>query len=822
MTDSSSTLGRLLGRPGPIPPYQYQDGLGTVLAQGRNAVVSAPTGAGKTWAALLPYLMARQLGDPTWDRVLYALPLRSLATSLWRSTRAGCEKLPGEKVVTHERRWGAAEPNELAVTIQTGEQRLDPFLTGDIIFLTIDQLLGTYLNTPLSLPQKVSNINPGALLGSLVVLDEVHLLDPARSLGTSIDLAERLRGHAQVVVMTATLSTPGLDRLASLLDAVVVRPSNEELATMPAQRDKQRTWRWSPVPLTAEAVLERHRQGRSLVLCNSVTRAQDLYEALDNALNGWPGVLPRLQLLHSRFLRQDRSRVEDTLDDAFGPGDTNADEILVATQVVEAGLDISADELHTEVCPANSLIQRAGRCARYPAPRNVGTVTVYELERDEQGRRKLGPYRDRDAAPLVDLAAAAVQQRHERTLGFADEQTFLDETLADSERRLFDAVEAAAIDRRKQVSWAIDTGDRSLIPKLVREVDSVGLLVHGAPEHIRLEDGPELLAVPRTALWNLIDAFASRDAAGEWSAKVPREPGEQDEAVIAGWAQVTFNEARSAPWLLALHPALAQYDQTRGLRLGRPGHSVDPPLHDPVPFLRPCYRCETFREHAERTRAACVLQGGRSSRATEQIERRLALPPGSAERLAEIACALHDTGKLTDEWQKAIVSWQRHKQPGFVSTEPLAHSDYDVADWRDQRAPEFRRRPHALEGAYAVTAPLATGLVNLLGAEHAVPGLRSVITAIGRHHAGHARSLNPFTLSTSADEEVRRVCNTVGLRNTDPLLSAPSSLSCKDFASYFIRADDPVSARWLPMYWFIARRLRLADQAATAQHASAQ
>ena len=51
----------------------------------------------------------------------------------------------------------------------------------------------------------------------------------------------------------------------------------------------------------------------------------------------------------------------------------------VATQVVEAGLDLSADLLLTEAAPANSLIQRAGRCARYAPPRNRGQVVVFDL-----------------------------------------------------------------------------------------------------------------------------------------------------------------------------------------------------------------------------------------------------------------------------------------------------------------------------------------------------------------------------------------------------------------------------------------------------------
>ena len=45
-------------------------------------------------------------------------------------------------------------------------------------------------------------------------------------------------------------------------------------------------------------------------------------------------------------------------------GDTTKDRIVVATQVVEAGVDISARTLITELCPWASIVQRIGRCNR--------------------------------------------------------------------------------------------------------------------------------------------------------------------------------------------------------------------------------------------------------------------------------------------------------------------------------------------------------------------------------------------------------------------------------------------------------------------------
>ncbi|HLC14801.1 MAG TPA: DEAD/DEAH box helicase, partial [Thermodesulfovibrionia bacterium] len=195
-------------------PYPYQQSVAVSLFEGKNVILCAPTGAGKTWAAVLPFLANWKLEQQFADRLIYVLPLRSLATSLYNDIRRACENAFNEvseyKIRFQKRPY---------VTIQTGDQKDDPFFEGDIIFTTVDQCLSSYLNMPVSLPQKVANINAGAFIGSLIVFDEFHLLESDKAQKTAIEMLIRLNPFSRFIIMTATLSSKSIDCLKSLLNA---------------------------------------------------------------------------------------------------------------------------------------------------------------------------------------------------------------------------------------------------------------------------------------------------------------------------------------------------------------------------------------------------------------------------------------------------------------------------------------------------------------------------------------------------------------------------------------------------------------------------
>ncbi len=111
-----------------------------------------------------------------------------------------------------------------------------------------------------------------------------------------------------------------------------------------------------------------------------------------------------VRLLHSHFLRKDRDTAEEWLCREFGKDPEKhsvATAILVATQVAEVGLDISSEALHTELAPAASVLQRAGRCARYE--KEEGDVFVYRLPEDSEGKPSYAPYLEGGQPAICDL-----------------------------------------------------------------------------------------------------------------------------------------------------------------------------------------------------------------------------------------------------------------------------------------------------------------------------------------------------------------------------------------------------------------------------------
>jgi CRISPR-associated endonuclease/helicase Cas3 len=275
-------------------PYAYQRRVASVLLgaraigspqtersdnrarAGEGLLISAPTGAGKTWAVLMPFVYSRINGFPIADRLLYALPLRSLADSLYRTT--------------HDRLCAPKLEKEIPIRLQTGETSSmagigDPlFAEGRITFCTIDQLLSSYLGIPFSVSPRMANVNAGALVGSMIVFDEYHLLDPQGALRTALLLARHLAGVARVVWMTATQATTARDLLCKpeYLNATTITVPPGEVEEMPSQRNKQRIWRWVDRPLSASAVANAHSalppgRRRTLVILNTVKRAQEIY-----------------------------------------------------------------------------------------------------------------------------------------------------------------------------------------------------------------------------------------------------------------------------------------------------------------------------------------------------------------------------------------------------------------------------------------------------------------------------------------------------------------------------------------------------------------
>ena len=156
----------------------------------------------------------------------------------------------------------------------------------------------------------------------------------------------------------------------------------------------------------AGEILAHHQPGRmTLVILNTVVRAQQVHAAL--LKQGAPP--DRLVLTHSRFRLAERLQQMSRLPQ---PRST-CDLIVVTTQAIEAGVDLSAATLITELAPASSLVQRFGRVNRYGELNDSGGATIRWIDLDGIDDALSAPYQPHELAtarariaPLSDARPA--------------------------------------------------------------------------------------------------------------------------------------------------------------------------------------------------------------------------------------------------------------------------------------------------------------------------------------------------------------------------------------------------------------------------------
>ena len=804
-------------------PHPYQERLAESLVSGNSVILRAPTGSGKTWAVVAPFLFSLATRQPWADRLIYALPLRSLAsglhTTVYRAMRNSPKLFGPVRATGKDRDYNAPVR---CCSLQFGGEAGDPFFESDLVFTTIDQLLSGYLFMPVSLPDRLGNIVAGSLPGSFLVFDEAHLLEPPSSLGTMIEMLDRLQGLCRFVIMTATMSDSGVHWLAQKLRAQPLLLSNDEVGELPGQTDKQRVWKWAGGALTADAIHRVHGAGRTIVLLNSVSRAQALFEQIERLLaNG----STKLVLLHSRFYPEHRAAIETEIVDCFGPQPTRSDVILVTTQVIEAGIDISADHLHTELAPMNALIQRAGRVARY-MNRNTGRVTLYHID-------KPGPYRHE--LPLVNATREILSRLPPDGINvdWSLERQWIDKVHRATESARLSAYDSLRL-RRSRVHEAMDRRDRGLLPELVRDADSINVLITEKPEDLnfsgRSEDGsrlgwPKMLGVPAVSLLKPLGAFFDNPVAGRSVAKAAQPSSTQDPGIRFDWVPVKSAGHLRVQWLVAIHPNCASYDSRLGLVLG---HGGPPPLVEYAemsPLPRYQYQFEPWTDHARRIKAQYLKLRSANRCAVSALAQRLSVPPEFIDDLTEIVCTLHDVGKLTAAWQERAWRWQRDKDERLMakggiavsrSNVPIAHTSFDLQlDGGLRYQAQYRLPNHSVEGAFAVAESLIAHIVRRLEAHTGGMAALSALSAIAQHHAPGSRNPAPFRLSELAGQ-CATSCLPAGW-NPFKLAECPDALTAKDFAENGViqLSHEPHEPCW-PLFVFLVRSLRLADQAATA------
>lgn len=298
----------------------------------KNILTIGSTGMGKTEASLL------------WsdgDKTFYTLPIRTSINAIYDRINEDIE-YPYVGLLHSTALDYLEEKDEFNNQEESYKQSKN--LYKKITTCTIDQIF------PFVFKYKGYEKMLATLSYSKVIIDEIQAYSPeiVAIIIKGLEMINKIGGN--FMIMTATLPQIYKNKLKELgiefeFSEFIKQTQRHKIKI----EDKD-------IIEDIESIKRHAKSNKTLIICNTVNKAVELYENLSNEK------VENINLLHSRFIYNDRAQKEDKIK-AFSKN-KNEKGIWITTQIVEASLDIDFDYLYTEMSTLDSLFQRLGRCYR--------------------------------------------------------------------------------------------------------------------------------------------------------------------------------------------------------------------------------------------------------------------------------------------------------------------------------------------------------------------------------------------------------------------------------------------------------------------------
>lgn len=364
-----------------VEPFPWQRRLmKRVLDRGWPGVIDLPTGSGKTAVLDMAVFAMAARPDISPRRVVFVIDRRIVVDQVHVRAMLIRDRILNGKTATlqaiRERLRGLTDGDPLGVAALQGGIPLDnewarrpdqPW----VIVSTVDQFGSRLLFRGYGVSRSMRPIHAG-LAGNdcLVILDEVHLSVPfAQTLAEVAKFEHKsIERRFVVVEMSATPSSPDAERFT--LDHVEDIEECEEMrhrVTAKKEAEMYRVKDQNAIPAAALKIIGSATVGGDAkdissvgVVVNTVRTARETHRIL--AENGYSA-----HLITGRMRPLDRKRAMDDIKSIVDPDSESRPgglTVVVSTQAIEVGADISFDALITECAAVDSLRQRFGRLDR--------------------------------------------------------------------------------------------------------------------------------------------------------------------------------------------------------------------------------------------------------------------------------------------------------------------------------------------------------------------------------------------------------------------------------------------------------------------------